>query len=125
MEELVANLTKCEDLAVWEENGKVWIENICLIFFKSKIFVSFFSNQERDGDAVQVRLVIEKGCDLMENGGGEDEKEGEQLKEVLMEEFGWALNPEVCSDEQIQSFLTRISSGPHLRNSTTLNKYQC
>ena len=50
-----------------------------------------------NGDAVQVRLLVEKGCDSEEKagggggaggaGGGEEES-GEQLKEVLIDEFG-------------------------------------
>ena len=81
----MTNLTKCEDPAVWEENGKVRRDRTPLISHFSK---SYF-RRERSGGCAQVRLLVEKGCDSKESGSGEEEESGEELiKDLLMEEFG-------------------------------------
>ena len=81
----MTNLTKCEHLAVWEENGKVRLDKAPLfLIFPTRI------SKDGDGDDVQVRLLVEKGCDSEEKAGGAGggEESGEQLKEVLINEFG-------------------------------------
>ena len=61
-----------------------WTRHLLFLIFPNHI------SKERDGDAVQVRLLVEKGCDSEEKagGGGGGEESGEQLKEVLIDEFG-------------------------------------
>ena len=66
-------------------------------FYFSFFQIIFPKREMLNGDAVQVRLLVEKGCDSEEKagggggaggaGGGEEES-GEQLKEVLIDEFG-------------------------------------
>ena len=58
-----------------------WTRHLLFLIFPTRI------SKERDGDDVQVRLLVEKGCDSEEKAGGGEES-GEQLKEVLINEFG-------------------------------------
>ena len=61
-----------------------WTRHLLFLIFPTRI------SKERDGDDVQVRLLVEKGCDSEEKAGGAGggEESGEQLKEVLINEFG-------------------------------------
>ena len=61
MEELVTNVTNCEDVAVLEEEA-----------------------DQLDGQLVKV--LVEKGCDTKEDTGGEET--AENLEQVLKTEFG-------------------------------------